>query len=318
MRKTVILFMTMCALFISGCGNDISNPSNGGSTEVTTKATQTDENPFKKYKDKGVELYSDWYYLNARGIKMFNKYRLEYLETMDGEGRKNIKSYPIRESANRYELDTQPSSSSWKYEGAMKNDMPTGYGDIYVDGKKFISGHFTDGVIDSYYVLYKYDYSGRVSVIVEMDFSGSDEKDKTLSYLLGVRKFTEKIDSSPRIIYEKGGDTVVVSKNHSIRLNEEMLITYRLDFEGGQLQHTFYSFDTEGNKYKAATLTMPSDKYFSYTYDPYELKEYYSNGKVKFIGTGSILSDAGAYSHISYTRMKGKQLREDGTVISET
>ena len=320
-EKKAILFMMVCALFISGCGNNTNNPSNGGTTEVTTSTTQTAENPFKKYKDKGVELYSDWYYLNARDIKIFNKYRLEYLETMHGEGRKNIKSYPIKESANRYELDTQASSASWKYEGAMKNDMPTGYGDIYVDGRKYISGHFTDGVIDSYYILYKYYDDGRPAGIVEADLSGSDSTDKTLTGLLAVPNFGKKLDAAPRIIYDSGNDTIVISKNHLVRLNEKMRISYRLDFDNNQAVHTFYNYDSEGKGYRSAVLTESKDKYFTYSWDPMELTEYYPSEKVKFKGTGKINTYASSYgfnSTIDYTREQGKQLKEDGSVISET
>ena len=80
-KKTLLLLLAVsCLLTVTGCkdGDSTNDPnSNTQENTVSTASTNTG-NPFKEYKDdKNSALFSKWFYLNERGITLFNEYSLE-------------------------------------------------------------------------------------------------------------------------------------------------------------------------------------------------------------------------------------------------
>lgn len=316
------LFFTLFILgllFSIGCGNNTSkNNHTNESTTTSSKTNTVNENLFAKYKDKGVELYSDWYYLNARGITLFNEYRLEYLNSMIGSNAPNNKMYPVQiigdgDKSSTYQVSTNE-GSYYKYRGGIKSDMPSGYGDIFdrnMNGnyKQRFSGHFKNGSIDSYLIAYSdYYWDNTLKVLVEADLSQMDESSQILKEA-DVPSTNKLITASPRIIYTPSR-TYVVTKEEYIELNGKMQIVYKVKFNGDTVYEEFY--DTTGNL--LAKLTYTKANFFDRQESLVPLTEYYSSGKIKYEGTGETWKFRD--NPIEFKREgQGKQFDEDGNVI---
>lgn len=306
-KKLIAIFLALsCLVGFTGCKND--DTSNATNTQQVTNAdkktaSKEAENPFKKYKDKGMELYSDWYYLHERGITQFDNYRLEYLNAMIGK--KDNKSYPMAEiGTNTFQLDSTNPDPEYTFFGVLKDDMPSGYGDIYYNGKKIYSAHFTNGKVDNYIILF--DEEGHA--YVEADISKVNNADDTLcersTYI------NKTIDHAPRILYF-GRRTFVVDSNVQIQLDATMMIAYKVIFDDDTVKEQFY--DNNGNL--AAELRSTKAQFFNESDTPIPLTEYYASGKVRYEGTG-LTHVTSIGSVINYTRDgQGKQFSEDGKVI---
>lgn len=306
-KKLIAIFLALsCLVGFTGCKNDdTSNATNTQQVTNTDKKTASKEaeNPFKKYKDKGMELYSDWYYLHARGITQFDNYRLEYLNAM--LGKKDNKSYPMTKvGPDTFQLDSANPNPTYTFFGVLKDDMPSGYGDIYRNGKKICSAHFTNGKIDNHIILFNEE--GRA--YAEADISKVNNDDDTLSER--TNHINNTIDHTPRILYF-GSRTFVVDNNVQIQLDATMMIAYKVIFDDDTVKEQFY--DNDGNL--TAELRSTKAQFFNQLYTPIPLTEYYASGKVRYEGTGLTHMDP-IKDVIYYTRDgQGKQFSEDGKVI---
>lgn len=305
-RALLILLAVSCLLTVAGCKDrDSTNDPNSNTQENTVSTASTNTgNPFKEYKDdKNSALFSKWFYLNERGITLFNEYRLEYLKTMTGDNKKNLKRIPITKTKDlAFKVDSNNQAPTLEFEGTLENDLPSGYGDIYENGKKILSAHFTKGEADSYIIFYKDDGS-----IMEGDLSKIDKHNRVLEskpYLIN-----DKIEYIPRIYYFNN-KTVIINTDQEVELDNTNTIIYTVSFKDGSAIEKFY----DKNGVIIAKLESKDHNFFDQINNTPTLTEYFTNGKVKYQGTGlTQLTNSG--EKIFLRDGLGKEFDENGNVI---